>query len=187
MTHLPKPGRGQTTTRARAHPPPGAAPAHFLHLSPAASPPTCSLAAELEGREPGCPALGKETLRPFPENLGKRQKKKINEEEGPGPQKAQQEHVKTLGLQFRLAQCAPSRAGSFRPLSRTPTAPPTARPLKPATHPHSPSHRQPLSAQGNGGKPTSAPRSHSQEVRNPSSAVDPIGTGVIRRITELTN
>lgn len=67
---------------ARAHPSPhlqsrSIAPPHVLYLSPAASPPTCSPAAGLEGRVPGYPALGKEILRPCRENLGAVGEKKL--------------------------------------------------------------------------------------------------------------
>ena len=128
-------------TRTLAHPPPGASTTRFLHLSPAASPPTCSLAAGLEGQAPGYPALGKEILRPCPENLGRSRRKKINEQ-GPGPQEGPQKHVETPRLQFRLAQSAPAQ--SVWPLSPNLTSPPVAWPLQSATHPYSPSHRRPL-------------------------------------------
>lgn len=185
---LAKTGKGAkpaARTRARAHPPPGAAPARFLHLSPEASPPTCSLAAGLEGRAPGYPALGKEILRPYPENLGSSGRKKLTT--GPGPARG------AAGTRRNPRPAVPPRSECVQPGPIPPAVQPdpnraSRSPALKARHvPLQPLTQTAASLQGNGGKPTSPPRCQSQEVRNPVSAVDPIGAGVFRRIRELTS
>lgn len=138
----------------------------------------------LEGRAPGYPALGKEILRPFPENLGDRERKNLTSNRA----RVQQERVDNPGRQSRFAQSSSSPANpNFPVIQPDPITPPSGQPIKPTTHPHRLSHRRPLSSQSNGGKPTSAVRSQRREVRNSRSAVDPMGARVLRRIREFTN
>lgn len=166
----------------------GTTPARVLHLFPAASPPTCSPAAGLEGRAPGYPALGKEILRPCPENLGGDGRKQLGSNRAQGPEAAQQKRVDT-SVPPRSERARPGPAQSLRPRSATP--PPHAfrsQPLNPATYPYNPANLQAAAcSQHNGGELTSALRSQRRKERNPTSAVDPIGFDVLRQIREFTN
>lgn len=121
------------------------------------------------------------------ESAGRR-KKKINEPQGPGPQGVQQERVETPGPQPRLAQSSPSptlpnpsgRSARPHPASRSPALKARHAPLQPLAQTAAFPRR-------NGGKPTSALRSQRREVRNPTSAVDPIDVETLRWIEELTS
>lgn len=163
---------------------PDTAPPARTHPSPAASPPTCSPAAGPEGRAPGYPALGKETPRPSPENLGGAGKKIKNEQAaGPGPTEAQQERVEAPA---RSPSSLRSPTHPLRPLLRPHHA--SRGPFQPARHPlPQPPTQTSAGGKRNGRQPTSAPRSQSPEVRNAASGIDPIGADVLRQIGERTN
>lgn len=141
--------RFKPAVRAHAHThphisePADNAPARFLHLSPAASPPTCSPAAGLEGRAPDYPALGKEILRPCPENLwveGGRKELTSNRARA---------HNRRSSKASRPPSCSPSTlsvgTAQANPSGRSARPQLASRcPLKSATYLHSPPHRRQL-------------------------------------------